>query len=182
MANRIPAIAGQVLAYGAFMALVGYFAQAPAYTHFSPGKALVKLSFTHTTARLGECRKRTQEELAELPPNMRKPMKCPRERSPLEILIKVDGQRIFHAEKPPSGLWGGGGVSVYQRFPLEAGTHVIEARLRDDADLEAYNFSRTEEVELEAGEVFVMDFAPSKGGFLFGRSALSGTNSEGSRQ
>lgn len=173
MTNRIPAYIGQGLAYLAFMALVGYLASAPAYNHFPPGKGLVKLSLTHTTARLGECRERSKEELADLPRNMRKPMECPRERSPMEILIRVDGQRVLHETVQPAGLWGGGSTSVYRRFPLGAGDHVLEARLRDDADLEDYNHVRKEKVHLEEAQVFVIDFDPSQGGFLFGQSTLA---------
>lgn len=179
MGNRIAAGFGQALAYLAFMALVGYFASAPAYQHFPPGKGLVKLSFTHTTARLGECRKRSAEEMADLPPNMRKPMECPRERSPLELLIRLDGETVYHDTLQPSGLWGGGATTVYQRFPVAAGTHVLEARLRDDADLETYNFTRKARIRLEEASVFVIDFAPSRGGFLFGRSTVAGTREDG---
>ncbi len=178
MAERIPAYLGQALAYLAFMSLVGYLAQAPAYTHFSPEETLIKVSFTHTAQRLGECRKRTAEELAELPPNMRKPMDCPRERSPMEVLIRLDGKPVYHETIPPSGLWGGGSASVYQRFQVEAGTHTLEARLRDDADLEDYNYTRKKEVELKGGAVFVIDFDPASDGFLFGRAALSGDREE----
>lgn len=172
MTSRIPAYLGQGAAYLAFMAFVGYFASAPAYTHFSPEDSLIKLSLTHTTARLGECRKRSQEELSKLPPNMRKTMDCPRERSPLEIRIRIDGERVLHETVQPSGVWDGGATSIYRRFPVDSGRHVLEARLRDDADLEKYNYVRKEEVRLERGKVFVIDFDPSEGGFLFGQSTI----------
>lgn len=68
----------QALLYGAFIAVLGYFSTSPAYRHLPPDQALVKLSFTHAAQRKGECRTRTPEELAKLPPNMRIAQDCPR--------------------------------------------------------------------------------------------------------
>jgi hypothetical protein len=58
---------------------IGYFATLPKYRQIPDDVALIKLSISHLGDR--ECRKRTPEELAKLPPNMRAPMECPRERS-----------------------------------------------------------------------------------------------------
>jgi hypothetical protein len=58
---------------------IGYFATSPKYRQIPDDVALIKLSISHLGDR--ECRKRTPEELAKLPPNMRAPMDCPRERS-----------------------------------------------------------------------------------------------------
>ena len=83
MATKPVAIVGQIVLYGAFAAFIGFFATSPRYQHLAPDQALVKLSLAHFGDR--ECRKRTAEELKQLPPNMRAPMECPRERSPLTI-------------------------------------------------------------------------------------------------
>jgi hypothetical protein len=58
---------------------IGYFSDRPAHTHSPPDMALIKLSFAHG-AQKEDCRRRTAEELAKLPPNMRRPMVCSRER------------------------------------------------------------------------------------------------------
>jgi hypothetical protein len=54
-----------------------------AYRHLASDQALIKLSFTRVGKPVGDCRKLSAEELAKLPPNMRAPTVCPRERSPV---------------------------------------------------------------------------------------------------
>ena len=75
--------AGQMAAYAAFIALLGYFATAPAYRPVDPEAAMIKLSFIHVGQRKVECRKMSPEEIALLPPNMRLTLDCPRERLPV---------------------------------------------------------------------------------------------------
>ena len=78
MARVLRAI-GQVLLYGAFVCVVGYFSVRPVYQAMAPDQALIKLSFSHAAQPVGACRQRTAEELARLPPNMRAPEVCPRQ-------------------------------------------------------------------------------------------------------
>ena len=49
---------------------------------------MVSLSFSRAGQRIRECRRLTQEELNRLPPNMRKPEDCPRERLPVRVLLE----------------------------------------------------------------------------------------------
>jgi len=76
---------GQAAVYGLIALALGYFSDQPAYTHFPPDRALVKLSLVHPGAPAGECRRRTPEELAQLAPNMRKVLDCPRGRLPVLV-------------------------------------------------------------------------------------------------
>ena len=69
------ALVGQVILYGAFAAFIGTFASSPKYQQIPDDVARIKLSISHLGGR--ECRKRTPEELAKMPPNMRAPMDCP---------------------------------------------------------------------------------------------------------
>ena len=66
-------------------------------------QALLKLSFTHAGQLVQECRRRTPEELAKLPPNMRAPLDCARERSPVTCELALDGQ-LLAQRIAPSGL------------------------------------------------------------------------------
>lgn len=154
----------------AFFGFVGFFANGPAYPHLGGDQALIKLSFSHAGQRIGDCRIRTDEELESLPENMRKRRDCPRERSPVEVLLRIDGEPVFHRTVAPSGLWGGGKASVYERFRIPAGAHRIEARLRDDVDLEAFNHTGQRELRIAPGQVLVIDFSAAQGGFLFDRA------------
>ena len=70
--SKPAAFVGQVILYGAFAAFIGVFATWPKYQQIPNYVALIKLSISHLGDR--ECRKRTPEELAKMPPNMRAPM------------------------------------------------------------------------------------------------------------
>ena len=97
--GRVFQYIGQIIAYAGFAAVVGFLATRPAYTYLDPEKALIKLSFSHAGAHKEECRRRTQEELARLPPTMRRPLDCNRERVPLLIELEID-QFIFELTLP----------------------------------------------------------------------------------
>jgi hypothetical protein len=80
---------GQAVAYAAFLALLGFFATAPAYSPIDPNAAMIKLSFIHVGQRKVECRKMSPEEIARLPPNMRLTLDCPRERLPVLVVLEL---------------------------------------------------------------------------------------------
>ncbi len=160
-------VLGQIAAYALFAAVIGYFSLAPAYTHLDPGLALVKLSFSHAARLKGECRRLTPEELAKLPPNMRRPLDCPRERLPVVVELALDGRPLYRAELPPGGLARDGTATVYRRFAVEPGRHVLAARLRDSARAEGFDYERTAEIELRAGQNLAVDFHADRGGFVF---------------
>ena len=92
------------------------FSRWPAYRHLAADQALIKLSFTHAGKRVAECRQLSAEELAKLPPNMRAPMKCARERAPVRVEVDIDGAPAFRHVAAPSGLSKDGASAVYQRL------------------------------------------------------------------
>ena len=156
----------QALLYVPFMAIIGYFSTSPAYHHLAPGQALIRLSISHAAQRKGECRQRTPEELAKLSPNMRAPLDCPRERSPVTVELELDGQLVVQAVAPPSGLTRDGASTIYRRLPVASGRHRVVARLRDRVGGD-FNYVREVELELKPGRVLVIDFHAAKGGFEF---------------
>lgn len=167
MLKNILRYSGQALFYGLFVAFIGYFSVAPAYVHFPPDQALIKVSFSHAGQPLEECRVRTAAELEKLPPNMRMPTQCGRERSSVTFELDLDGQAIYRAELPPRGLSRDGASTVYQRFPVPAGQHRFCARLRDSVRVPDFNYTREADVTVVPGQVFVVDFNARSGGFIF---------------
>lgn len=165
--GRILQIVGQAIAYSLFALAVGYFATRPAYTHLEPGKAVIKLSFSHAGAHIEECRQLTQEELNLLPPNMRRPVDCPRERLPLLIEVELDGELIYRDELTPAGLANDGASTAYKKFPVDAGQHHLTARLRDSRRTEGFDHEKSADITLAPQQNFVIDFRPELGGFLF---------------
>ena len=158
---------GQALAYTLFAVVVGYFATQPAYTYFPPDKAQIKLSFGHAGKHETECRRLTQEELNKLAPNMRRPMDCPRGRLPVLIELELDGELLYSAALPPSGVAGDGVSTAYKTFAVDPGDHQLVARLRDSNRSEGFDHEKTSGITLSPRQNFVIDFHLSRGGFLF---------------
>ncbi len=155
---------GQALLYGAFAAAIGVFSRWPPYQHVAPDQALLKLSFSHPGKPVSECRRATAEELAKLPPNMRAPMRCPRERSPITVEVDVDGRTALRRVAPPSGLSRDGASALYHRKQRPAGAHQIAVRLNDDVRAAGFNHTREASVTLKPAQILVIDFDPEKGG------------------
>jgi hypothetical protein len=163
--KRVLRYLAQGVLYAAFVAVIGYFSNSPAYEHLPPGDALLKLSLSHAGARKEACHQRTAEELAKLAPNMRAQSVCPRERVPVVVEVDLDGDRVFHIVAAPSGLAKDGASTVYRRLPIAAGKHRITARLSDSPD-GAFNYTRDATLDLPPGRVVVVDFDPAQGGFV----------------
>ena len=165
--TRVIRYLGQGFAYALFATFVGYFATQPAYTYTDPGKAVIKLSFSHAGDHKEECRKLTQEELNAIAPNMRRLQECARERLPLLVELQLDGKLLYRDALPPSGLALDGASTAYRKFRVAAGTYRLTARLRTSRRSEGFDFEKTADVTLEPAQNFVIDFRPEMGGFLF---------------
>ena len=159
--------AGQAVLYGSFAAVIAVFSSWPAYHHLPDGHALIKLSFTHHAQRVHECEPVSAEELAKLAPNMRAPMRCPRERSPITVEVDLDDDLVYRRTAAPAGLSGDGAASVYRRIAVPAGVHRVSVRLRDSVRSEGFDFARSEVVNLQPAEVLVIDFDAGQGEITF---------------
>jgi hypothetical protein len=155
---------GQVLLYGLFALAIGLFSQWPPYRPLPAGQALVKLSFSHAGKPVGDCRTLGADELARLPPNMRTPTVCPRERSPVTVRVAIDGVPVLARSAPPSGLSRDGASAVYERLAVPAGERRIAVQLSDDVRARDAAHRREETVHLAPGQVLVIDFDAEKGG------------------
>ncbi len=159
------AILGQVVLYGAFAGFIGYFSTAPTYQQIPADVSLVKLSMSHLGGR--ECRKRTAEELAKLPPNMRAPLECPRGRSDIKLRVELDDKPFYETVMHPTGLSKDGISTVYKRFELKAGTYKLAVKMNDSLVNPGWNHVKEEQVTLKPARVLVIDFNPDKGGLFF---------------
>lgn len=169
MANALPTpirYTLQILAYAAFAAVIGYFSTAPAYRQLGDNDAVVKLSFSHSAQLKQACRERSEAELAKLAPNMRTKLDCPRERANVIIELDMDGKPLYRIDTPPSGLRDDGAATVYRRLAVPAGLHHFRASLADGPD-RAVNHRHEESVQLAPGQVLIVDFLTSSGGFVF---------------
>jgi hypothetical protein len=157
----------QGLFYALFMGVVGYLSTSPAYTHLPPDETLIKLSFSHAGHPKGECRERSEEELAKLPAYQRKGGTiCPRERADVVIELEMDGKQLYHVVMKPSGLSHSGNSNIYRRITVKAGVHTLKARLKD-RDGGDFNYEHEETITLAPGRIMVIDFKSATGGFIF---------------
>lgn len=158
---------GQGLCYLLFIAFIGYFSHAPSYTHIPSDQALVKFTFTHASKRLHPCIKLTPEELAKRQPQRRFNMKCPRERSPIQVEFDVDGKTIYQAQIEPRSMNRDLPAPVYQRFVLPVGRHHLAVRMNDDVNHEGFNYEAEKTVDLGPLQILIIDFDSTRGEFVF---------------
>ena len=149
---------GQALLYALFFVPIVYITQQPSHTHLPPDMAVLKVAVRHAGKIIGECVPLEGAELARLPDNMKRPEVCPRERSPLELELLMDGETLYRATVAPSGLHNDGMSSMYQRFSVPAGKHRLQLKMNDDVAVEGYNWELSRDVELQPAQVLVATF------------------------
>ncbi|MBF0152383.1 MAG: hypothetical protein HQL64_01395 [Magnetococcales bacterium] len=157
----------QAVAYGLFCWVIYYFSTSPAYHYLKKGDAELRLAFKHTAALREPCRKRTPEELQNLPPNMRTPMLCSRERSPVIVELEMDGKVLARSTFPPPGLHDDGSAFVYAKFPVPSGNHLLTVRMDDSVATPGFEFQVSQQQELQAGQLLVIGFDDTAQTFTF---------------
>ncbi|NNL96502.1 MAG: 4Fe-4S binding protein [Xanthomonadales bacterium] len=150
-------LGGRAIAWGLFAAVVGLLSVWPRYQPIGVNEAMVSLSFSHAGERIQQCRQRSQAELDKLPPNMRKPADCPRERHPVSVVFQVDGEERYREVLSPSGFWNDGESTFYQRFPVMAGSRLLQIEMNDSGSPDEYHV-HTQSLNLAPGEHVVVTF------------------------
>lgn len=158
---------GRMVAYAIFFAVVGLLSVKPTLRLLADNDAVVSVSFSHASQRIGECKRLSQDELMALPPNMRKPDECPRERFPLLFSLQMDKKTVFEATSQPSGLWADGKSTVYQRIRVAAGTYELTARMNDSGTSGTFDFEDSAIIQLRPGQNLVVYFDPTDQQFHF---------------
>jgi len=156
---------GRLLVIGLIMAVVGFLVDTPGYTNFPADQAMIRLSFSHGGER--DCRERTPEELAALPPNMRARQLCERGRLPVLVELDLDGSPLYRARIEPSGIHGDGPSRVYEGFAVSPGSYTIAARLRDSSRSDGFDYESEATLTLEPRQNLVIEFKSDAGGFVF---------------
>ena len=155
----------QAFNYSVFMGLIWYFATAPSFQVLDDDQAVITMAFSHAGKLREPCRRLTQEELNELPPNMRKLDDCPRERSSVLIEMKLDGEILYNAKLDPPGFYSDGGINVYYSKKIPAGAHSFEIKMDDSVREEGFEHHYQKDIEIEPSKILLVEFL-SEGGFL----------------
>ncbi len=159
-------IIGQVMAFSLFVAVLGIFSAWPDYRLLDEQEAIVSLTFSHAAQRVEACRRLTQEELNALPPNMRKPDECPRERHEIYVEMRLD-DRLVHTETAlPSGLWKDGKGDIYRRMAIDAGDYSLFVGMNDSGSGEGFDYVERQEVTIAPGQNLVVTFDDSQQSFV----------------
>ncbi len=158
--------AAQILLLAGFMWPLGFLSATPEVQLRAADEAVVTLTYSHAGQHQQKCQQLSPEELAKLPPNMRRTTGCPRARWPVYIELELNGQRVFAGTQNPAGLWKDGPSSLFERFRVSAGHQQAVVRLRESGRETGFDFSGTADVELRPGQNFVIEFRPPEG-FIF---------------
>jgi len=164
---RLLRLAGQFAIIAALFAGVAWLSDRPVYRQIPENSGIMMLTFVHGADRKGECRRLTPEEIARLPPNMRRVQDCPRVRRSLYVELDIDGRRIYASNLPPTGIAGDGPSRVYQRFVMPAGKYDVAVRMRDTARADGFDHERRGTVDFAPSQMFVIDYRPESGEFIF---------------
>jgi len=148
----------EILMYAVFAIVVGALSVWPSYELIDEDHAIISLVFSHAGERIGECRKFSQEELNALPPNMRKPADCPRERHSVRVELR-SGDRILYGETlPPSGIWADGKASIYQRIVVPSGRQELFVGMNDSGGQTEFDYEKSVTLDLASGRNLVIRF------------------------
>ncbi len=155
---------GQAVLYAAFAVAVGYLSTSPPFRQLADDQALLRLSLLHPGKPVGDCRTRSAEELARMPPQMRTPLDCPRERSPVTVRVELDGRTVIDESFAPTGLRRDGASAGYRRLAISAGAHTLRVQLNDDARRAGFAYERVATLDVKPGQIVLIDFNPAQGG------------------
>ncbi len=153
----------QAAFYAAFFLPLAYLTHAPPYRALPPDMAVLKVAIRHAGAIVGACTTPGAGKFDDRPINMRPTKICPRERSPLALQLILDGETLYRATVPASGLHNDQLASVYRRFNVPAGHHQLQVLMNDDVSITGYNWQMTKELDVRAAQVMVLSF---KEGFV----------------
>ncbi len=153
----------QVVNYTVFMALAWYFSVAPPFENLKQDEAVVVLALNHEGENIEPCHRLSPQELAALPPNMRKPVECGRERSPLIIEVLMDDKVLFNTKAIPPGLYRDGSANVFLRAEIAAGQHDFKVKMNDSVHKDGFNHQYQQKIELTPAQLMVIGFDKSDG-------------------
>lgn len=148
----------EIVMYAVFAVVVGVLSVWPPYKLLEDDHAVVSLVFSHAGERVGECRTFSQEELNKLPPNMRKPADCPRERHPVRVELRSGDQVLYAETLPPSGIWADGKASIYQRIVVRSGAQELFVGMNDSGGQTGFDYERSMTLDLAPGRNLVIRF------------------------
>lgn len=150
----------EILAWCVFSLVVGLLSVWPRYSLVDEDNAIITVTISHAARRIGECRILTQEELNKLPPNMRKPSDCPRERHAVRFEMRSGDTVLYEDVLLPSGVWSDGKANIYQRVVVPAGPHDVYVGMNDSGGETGFDYETQASLDIASGRNVVVRFDP----------------------
>lgn len=148
----------QAINYTVFMALIWYFSTSPPVRLIEKDESVLTIAFAHAGEVREPCHKLTQAELMALPPNMRKPEDCPRERSPIIIEARLDGELVYQKTMQPPGIFNDGSVDIYFSKKIPAGQHLLEIKMDDSVRKPGFDYTFKQMVDIKPTHILLVEF------------------------
>ena len=156
--DKLTRYLGQALLYALFFVPLVFITQQPLHQHLAPDMAVLKIAVRHAGQIIGECTPVSAADSAKRAVNMQRTEICPRERSPLQLELILDGDTLYRASVPASGLHNDGVSSMYRRFNVPAGPHHVQLLMNDDLAVEGFNWQLEQDIHLRPAQVMVARF------------------------
>jgi len=164
--NKLIRYALQAINYSVFMGMIWYLSTSPSYQQIAEDEAVINISFSHAGETKEPCHRRTQAELMKLPPNMRAPMDCSRERSPIIIEALLDGDLIYSQTLNAPGIYKDGSVDIYHSVKIPAGSHRFSIKMDDSVLKEGFDYKLDQNIEINPAKILLVDFNAGQGFFI----------------
>ncbi len=150
----------QALLYALFFVPLAYITHLPTYHHMDEDMAVLKVAIRHPGEIIGECTSVVAGEGHGMRPAAMQQVTeiCPRERSPLQLELILDGETLYRATVPATGLHSDGISSMYQQFTVPAGSHHLQMRMNDDVAVDGYTWKFAQDIQLQPAQVMVASF------------------------
>ena len=125
--------------------------------------AAIRLSWRSVSAPIEECRRVTPEELAQLPPHMRREEICERRHAPFRLTVEIDGDVVRSTRLEPAGASGDRPLYVFEELRVAPGEHRLAIRFEEVRSGDAVPASlRTLDTSLALGprEIAIVSLGP----------------------
>lgn len=167
MRPRVMGPLAVVVAIGA-TAVLGALSQVPYQSDRGTG-AIVRLAWRTRGVRVDECRKLTEEELAELPQHMRREEVCQGRLLPYRLTVALDDETVVDREVQPAGARRDRPLYVFQDLPVQPGRHHVSIVFQREESDAGENEADTpavltfdEEVDVADREISLITYDPDQ--------------------
>jgi hypothetical protein len=85
---------------------------------------------------------------------------------PVWIEVSIDGEAVYQALLPPTGISGDGPSRIDRRFAVAAGSRRLLIRLRDSDREDGYDYQLDRQIDLRPQQSLGIGFRAESGGFI----------------